>query len=297
MTKIPNIFFTVVIPTYNRANFIGISIKSVLAQNYTHFELIIVDDGSTDDTENVVKSFTDNRIKYFKIKNSERAVARNTGIRAAKGGYITFLDSDDIYYSNYLQNASESIEKFKSPPFFHLGYEVKDKFEKQTIHVKPIKDKNIYCLLKPNPLSCMGIFIRKDVAQKNQFNDDRNLSGTEDWELWIRIVAKYGIRTDNRISSAIIDHENRSMMDINPLKLIRRVKLSLIYSFKNENVKKTYGNYKKTIIANSYCYIALHLALGKHKNLALKYLLKSIILKPFIIFDKRSLATIKRLLW
>lgn len=295
MSELQNIFFSVVIPTYNRDKFISISIQSVLSQSYSNFELIIVDDGSTDDTENVVKSFSDNRISYIKIKNSERAVARNTGIRVAKGDYITFLDSDDIYYSNYLQNAFESILKFNFPPFLHLAYEVLNSKGKSIMQMNNIISDDVKCLIKPNSLSCMGVFIRTDVAQNYQFNEDRNLSGTEDWELWMRIVANHGIKADSRISSACIDHEERSMRQVNPENLIQRTNLSIHYCFADNMVQKDYNPYKKSIIANCYCYIALHLVLGNHKKLALKYLLKSIILKPFIIFDKRSLATIKRL--
>lgn len=291
------ILFSVIIPTYNRETYISISIKSVLAQSYTNFELIIVDDGSTDKTEQIVKSFNDNRVNYIKIQNSERAVARNTGIKAAKGGYITFLDSDDIYYPNYLQNAFESLTKFNLPPFFHLAYEVLNASGKSIMQMNNIITDDVTCLIKPNSLSCMGVFIKKEITENFKFNEDRKLSGTEDWELWMRIVANFGIKTDSRISSACIDHDERSMREVNSEKLIERVNLAINYCFADINVQKVYNPYKKTILANCYCYIALHMVLGNHKKLAIKYLLKSIILKPFIIFDKRSLATIKRLIY
>lgn len=296
LSSTKKIFFSVIIPTYNREKLIAISITSVLSQTYNHFELIIVDDGSTDKTEEVVKSFNDNRITYIKILNSERAVARNTGIKQAKGDYVTFLDSDDIYYPNYLQNAFKSITKLNLPPFFHLAYEVLNTKGKSIMQMNHIKSDDIKCLIKPNSLSCMGVFIRNDIGHSFKFNEDRNLSGSEDWELWMRIVANYGIKADSKISSACIDHEERSMRDVNPNKLIERINLSVKYCFEDKMVQKVYNHYKKTIIANCYCYIALHMVLGNHKKLAIKYLLKSIILKPFIIFDKRSLATIKRLI-
>ncbi|MES2838440.1 MAG: glycosyltransferase family 2 protein [Bacteroidota bacterium] len=296
LSSTKKIFFSVIIPTYNREKLIAISINSVLSQTYNHFELIIVDDGSTDKTEEVIKTFNDNRITYIKTVNSERAVARNTGIKHAKGEYITFLDSDDIYYPNYLQNAFESLTKFNLPPFFHLAYEVLNTNGKSIMQMNYIKTDDIKCLIKPNSLSCMGIFISKEVTNSYKFNEDRNLSGSEDWELWMRIIAKYGIKTDSRISSACIDHEERSMREVNPKKLIERVNLSINYCFNDKIVQNVYNPYKNLITANFYCYIALHMVLGNHKKLAIKYLLKSIILKPFIIFDKRSLATIKRLI-
>lgn len=289
------ILISVIIPTYNRENYIGISIKSVLAQTYSNLELFVVDDGSTDKTEDVVKSFNDSRIRYIKIKNSERAVARNVGIKNATGNYITFLDSDDIYYPHYLQNAFESLTKFDFPPFFHLAYEVLNAERKSIMQINNIISNDVKCLIKPNSLSCMGVFLKKEITDNFKFNENRKLSGTEDWELWMRIVANFGIKTDSRISSACIDHEERSMREVSSEKLIERVNLAINYCFEDKMVQKVYNPYKKTILANCYCYIALHMVLGNHKKLAIKYLLKSIILKPFIIFDKRSLATIKRL--
>jgi len=94
MIKNPTI--SVIIPTYNRANFIDVAIKSVLNQSYQDFEIIIVDDGSTDNTEEIVKNFNDFRINYFFHKfNQGISAARNTGIKACQGKYIAFLDSDD----------------------------------------------------------------------------------------------------------------------------------------------------------------------------------------------------------
>ena len=89
---------SVIIPTYNRAHLVGRAIKSVLNQTYRDFEIIVVDDGSTDNTKDIIKEFQkkDKRIKYIPYeKNKGGSAARNTGIKAAKGEYIAFLDSDD----------------------------------------------------------------------------------------------------------------------------------------------------------------------------------------------------------
>ena len=90
-------FFSVVIPTYNRANMISGAIQSVLEQTFKNFELIIIDDGSTDQTAHVIAGFSDERIKYNYQQNTERSQARNNGIKIASGRYICFLDSDDQY--------------------------------------------------------------------------------------------------------------------------------------------------------------------------------------------------------
>jgi glycosyltransferase involved in cell wall biosynthesis len=104
-----NPFFTIVTPSFNRSNVLQNAIRSVLLQTYHDFELIIVDDGSTDNTREKVIAFQDQRIQYIYQSNSGVCTARNTGIQASKGKYITFLDSDDVVESNWLQDFNHSI--------------------------------------------------------------------------------------------------------------------------------------------------------------------------------------------
>ena len=94
---------SVIMPAHNRETFIRDSIDSVLAQTFTDFELIVVDDGSTDTTAAIVKSYTDPRIRLIRQPNQGVSVARNTGLEAAQGKFITFLDSDDLYYPEFLK--------------------------------------------------------------------------------------------------------------------------------------------------------------------------------------------------
>ena len=103
--------FSVVIPSYNRASLIRRSIDSVLSQSVTDFEIIIVDDGSTDNTEEVIKTIGDPRVVYLKQENKGATAARNNGVRHAKGDYVSFLDSDDVWYPTTL---AKQLAKFKS---------------------------------------------------------------------------------------------------------------------------------------------------------------------------------------
>jgi len=96
-------FFSIIIPTYNRAHTIRRPIDSILAQTFTDWELIIVDDGSTDNTKEIIDGYNDQRIRYVWQENQERSEARNHGISLAKGEWICFQDSDDEYFPDHLQ--------------------------------------------------------------------------------------------------------------------------------------------------------------------------------------------------
>lgn len=106
--------FSIIIPLYNRAERIKETIDSCISQSFENFEIIIIDDGSTDNPEHEINLIEDSRIFYYKFKNQGGAVARNRGIDIAKGKYIAFLDSDDKFYNNKLSVIKDNIDIFKS---------------------------------------------------------------------------------------------------------------------------------------------------------------------------------------
>ena len=110
-----NPLFTIIIPTANRAELLRRAIESVLKQHCENWEICIVDDGSTDPTQEVVKSFTDPRIHYSFQQHQERSVARNKGIEMAKGQYLCFLDDDDYFFPEHLELLEQSIKKEAYP--------------------------------------------------------------------------------------------------------------------------------------------------------------------------------------
>lgn len=294
-----NLFFSIIIPTYNRASFIANTIKSILNQSYQHFEIIIVDDGSTDKTKEIIDNFKSEKIKYFKIENSERGFARNFGVIQSSGDYITFLDSDDVLLPQHFSNAIESIEKYNHPPFLHLGYEIVNTDNKLLFKIDRLKNDDISFLIRGNSLSCNGCFLRSDISRSFKFNEDRNLSGSEDWELWFRVLANYGIKTDNRISSRMYNHETRSVsLSLNQERnLVLRKELALKYAFEDPKVIDVYGKYFKEIDAFGDSYIALHLGLSGNKKRSIRYFLKFVKNYPSSVFSKRFFVIIKYILF
>jgi glycosyltransferase involved in cell wall biosynthesis len=292
------IFFTIVIPTYNRASLIIRTIDSVLNQTCKNFEILIIDDGSTDNTEEVIKQITDSRIHYHKISNSERGFARNYGTKHSKGDYITFLDSDDVLLPNHFSNASESLLKYNNPPFLHLGYEIVDSNNKLLFRINKLENDHINFLIRGNSLSCNGCFLRRDIGQQFLFNEDRNLSGSEDWELWFRVLANCGIKVDNRVSSTMFNHENRSVsLSLGEeKKLVLRKELALKYAFTDQKVKECFAKHYREIDAFGDSYIALHLALSGQRKRSIHYLTKFVLHYPPAVLSKRFFVIIKCIL-
>jgi glycosyltransferase involved in cell wall biosynthesis len=289
-----SLYFSIIIPTYNRSEFVLKSVMSVLDQEYKNFEIIVVNDGSTDSTIETLKTITDSRLKVINIKNSERAAARNRGILEANGDYISFLDSDDIYYHNYLSNANKKLIDKGNPAFFHQAYEIKTEQGKK-LHYDIEFGDDIKFLIKGNPLSCLGVFIKREILLQFMFIDDRRLAGSEDWELWIRLAANFGLIKDNTITSCLIVHDDRSVLKINKENLLLRKQLILHYVFQDKKVKEVFGRYKNKMIAYSYTYSSLHLILDGKSLVGLKYFFKAILKYPFCIFDIRTLGIAKHL--
>jgi hypothetical protein len=164
--------------------------------------------------------------------------------------------------------------------------------------IDKLENDEIDFLIRGNSLSCNGCFLRKDVADNYSFNEDRNIAGSEDWELWFRVLSNYGIKTDNRISSRMYNHKNRSVsLSLGQeQKLVLRKELALKNAFKDPKVKQHYLKYFSEIDAFGDSYIALHLALTGNRKRSIHYLLKFIKNYPLGIFSKRFLVITKYIL-
>jgi len=104
-------FFTVIIPLFNKENYIESTLKSVLDQSFQDFEVLIINDGSTDRSEEKALKFNDTRIQYFYKENGGVSAARNFGIEKVQSNYITFIDADDVWFSTFLENSINTIQE------------------------------------------------------------------------------------------------------------------------------------------------------------------------------------------
>lgn len=199
MNLIPDAI-SVVIPTYNRAHLIKESIQSVLDQTLQPYEIIVVDDFSTDNTEEVVNSFNSPVIKFVKNQRKKGANgARNTGILMAQGEYIAFHDSDDIWLPNKLHLQFINLKETDSDMCFcSLKKENQSILSRSIVPKKYIKSENIKESLKQfNFISTQTIFLKSLIAQEIKF--DENLKRFQDWDFVLRFSKHYKISHLNQV--------------------------------------------------------------------------------------------------
>lgn len=291
-----NPFFSIIIPTYNRKALIRATIDSVLNQTYADYEIIVVDDGSTDDTTNFLNEIYDDSIKVLSIENSERGRARNTGTGNAQGQYVYFLDSDDILYPNHLKVAYAFIQEHNKPEWVFQEYE----FLKESGQTKPIyynRTSPLNSLVsKGNFMSCHGVFLRKDIALTHPFEENRQMAGSEDYALWLRLAARFPLHINPIVTSALVQHDDRSVFNFAPDKLIARKELMLKTVLADEVVRIRFAKLIPALKANTYSYVSLHLAMINSKQNAFSYFLKSLKANPGSVFNKRTFAIIKHLI-
>lgn len=186
---------SVIIPTYNKAQYLKKAVESVLNQTYKKIEVIVIDDGSTDNTAEIVKSFNDPRIIYFWKENKGPAVARNTGIKKAKGKYIVFLDSDDLWLKEKLETQIDFMEKNSEIGLLGTGcYEMTDKGKVIGKKIFPTSNEILQKdLIKYNPFIQSSIMTRKEIFDKVGLWYDEKFRESEDYDLWLRIAGNYKI--------------------------------------------------------------------------------------------------------
>jgi glycosyltransferase involved in cell wall biosynthesis len=160
--------FSIIIPTYNRAHLLKIAIQSVSDQTFEDWEIVVVDDGSVDETKEVVSAFSEEKVRYVFQQNQELSAARNTGIRNSRGTYICFLDDDDYYLPEHLFHLSKVILKQNKPiAFFRSGT-----LQKVRENLRKLPNYAVDDNLTPiqfvwyNPVNLLSIAIHKDVFQQ-----------------------------------------------------------------------------------------------------------------------------------
>ena len=187
------------------------AIESVLAQTYTGWELIVVDDGSTDNSADVVKGFEDERIRYVYQNNAERCVARNNGVAHARGEYICFLDSDDYYLPERLSKLLHELEERRWPVgMFYTGMMLEKAGKISRSEVNYQDDENVFDNIVDHIIHSQQMCISRSIL--NEFKYDPQFHIGEDMELWLRIARNYPlIYLEEQYTIVVLVHDDRSV--------------------------------------------------------------------------------------
>jgi len=248
---------SVIIPTYNRALLLSRAVQSVLDQTYQDFELIIIDDGSTDNTGEVINSFHNKKIKYIQHKKNEgAATARNRGIRASRGEYIAFLDSDDEWLQRKLEkqiNVIKTISTKVGVVYTATWRIMNNKKYYIPAPTKIQKEGNLYdsilCgeYLVPTPAA----MVRKECLEKVGMFDE-TLPALEEWDLWIKISRDYFFTFIDE--PLVISHYTANSISTNRLIFCKGMKLIIKKHFRE------FRSNRKALI--SFCYRIGRLYIG-----------------------------------
>jgi len=207
-------FFSIVVPVYNKQHDVKKTLDSVLMQTYTDFEIIIVNDGSTDESERVILDIKDSRINYFKISNQGISAARNFCITQSTGTVIAFLDADDYWYPNHLAILRDLYINYPDAGMLATRYEflhpnnTVEKVELDGIDEKFTgKLNDVFALsMRYRPLWTSCIAIKKDVFKKTGLFDTsiNKAAAGEDTDMWTRVALEYPIAYSGKITARYV---------------------------------------------------------------------------------------------
>jgi len=294
--------FSVIIPTYNRADQLKIALESLCSQTFKDFEVIVCDDGSTDNTKEIVDSFRNKLdIKYIWQQNwGGPAKPRNVGIKNSTGEWICFLDSDDFWYPDKLEVCLNYLPKSDLiyHDFDYVGENV-PKYRKQII-CRKLSTKNPFMdlLMNWNGIANSGVVVRKSIIDKaGYFDEDRSLIAVEDFDMWLRIA-----KITNRftlISKSLGGYYMSPVNFSNEIKKCFERDVVVLEKYRNELTKRQYLNVKALI----HIIEGIRYLINNERNLANKYFYVGLLSKgrfvdrifaiAFIIMGKNTLHFLK----
>jgi len=254
---------SVVIPVYNKEKYLSNTIQSVLNQTFADFELILIDDGSTDKSPEIIKTFTDSRIRYYRQENKGVAIARNKGASLAQTLLIAFLDADDLWLPNHLQEIISLYQNFPDVGFYGTAYRIKYGPHLQDV-VYPFPEKQVtidkfYRIDKGRALFFMSNFaIQKDIFEKTGgFTPGIH---AEDTEYFIRLSLQYPMAYSQEITMIHLEAADNSLFAQYKLEK----KIALLHFF--QSAEKKDSDLKIYLDMHRYVWTLEYLLSGKRKE-------------------------------
>lgn len=283
---------SVVIPAYNSAGYLRQSIESALAQTRRPLEVIVIDDGSTDDTREVARAYP---VRYVYQSNRDRAVARNHGARLATGRLIAFLDADDVWLREHLALSVAALEREPSAPLSASDYLLVDASLRPIGQAtKTSREQSLESLLVENSIATSAVVVRAG-AFRAVGGFDESLEGSEDWELWLRLTALAPAVRVEAVTMLYRVHPasaSSRALDALPERLFRACDRIYASSWLPPRLVRL----RRRTYAWSALLVAVNYALNRRRGHALRWLARAVGSHPAVLGDRRWLATALRTL-
>lgn len=272
---------SIIIPAYNAELYIEKALNSILNQNYQHFEIIVINDGSTDSTESVINQFSDTRIRIISQPNGGMSSARNAGLRSVTGKFISFLDSDDYWLPEKLEKQVTLLQDNPDLGFCSTQTRVETPDgEFVNDWLCPIINISTVHTIMSEPASIAGsassVLARKEVQQKAGFFDE-SLTGLEDTDMWIRFAAISNYCCIPETLTVILKRPNSVSRSLSNM---RNSGLEVLQKNKHLLDKKSQKQFWCSAYASMLCDYAKWEARSGLKMLAIKHLLEALIYAP-----------------
>lgn len=278
---------SVVIPAYNALNYLPEALHSVQAQTFTDIEIIIVNDGSVDQTEEWVLCQDDSQIRLISQENLGKSAARNRGIREAQGKYVAFLDADDLWEPTKLQKQVHCLDQHPEACLVYTWTALADEQGELTGRLVASKaEGNVWLhLVQQNILGCGSTpLLRKDVFEVVGGFDEQ-LPLAQDWEMWIRLAAHYPFRVIKEPLTRYRKHQGNTSAN-----------WQMMAQCQTQILAKAFAKHSKGMAhTRRKAYYSAYLFLGKlatrsqdHKQ-ALRFWHQAIVSAPFYLFSPKSL--------
>ena len=270
--------FSIIIPTYNRAFFLPKAIESVLSQTFTDWELIVVDDGSTDNTRDIVAQYTDSRIRYIYQTNAERCAARNNGISHASGEYVCFLDSDDIYTNDHLLKISEIINANKGESLFIISSMMVEDSKGERLSNPPELENNLYDYFFRHSIPPSLVCVSAEILKKHKF--DVRIVVSEDTKMWVDLMSEQPrVILNNHVGIRFLFHDGNTI-NISKRNVYNERQNTLKLILKEDKEKKISKNVAKNTIDDCSFGISKFYFLQEQYFRSMFTMLKSLIYYP-----------------
>jgi glycosyltransferase involved in cell wall biosynthesis len=221
---------SVVIPTYNRRSFIAAAVESVLQQDWPSFEVIVVDDGSTDDSIAILEAIADTRLRVIKQANQGRSHARNVALNEARGDYIAFLDSDDLFLPGKL---SRQVAWLEANPDFGMVYTASDCIDAEGNRLGHTYQADVsgdiyaeVAFFQPVTITLPTVMLRRQVLATVGMFDER-MQRFEDTDLWRRISKRYRIGALPEVTCLVRTHTDNALVGQDPARIVAAIEYYL----------------------------------------------------------------------